>query len=180
MHTPGRSSCRFAAYRDPATSILLAALAVTALGLTPASIPAVYLAAVTPELVRVDLAEHRLPNRMVVPGLVVGVVAALVGWSPAPAVAGLALGGFLWLLGLGGGVGMGDVKLGALIGLASPTLAVAVAAPLLAFVAGGVAAAAVLARDGRGSRVAFGPFLLLGYWVAVVLAGVTVSAAGAP
>lgn len=149
------------------SAIALGALAVVAFGATATTIPAVYLAAVTPELVRVDLREHRLPNRMVVPGLAVGLAAAVVAWSPVGLVAALGYGGFLWVLGLAGGVGMGDVKLAALIGLASPTLAVAVAAPLSAFVLGGVAASMVLVRRGRGSRVAFGPWLLAGYWVVV-------------
>ena len=39
-----------------------AVLAVVALGLAPAAVPGLYLAAVTPELVRIDLREHRLPE----------------------------------------------------------------------------------------------------------------------
>ncbi|HEV7742864.1 MAG TPA: A24 family peptidase [Pseudolysinimonas sp.] len=153
----------------------LAALAIAAFGLTPATIPALYLAAVTPALIRVDVREHRLPNRMVVPGLVVGLASALLGWtllgcSPFPVLAGLAFGGSLWLLVLAGGIGMGDVKLAALIGFASPTPTVAVAAPVIAFLTAGVVAVVVLIRRGRSSRIAFGPFLLAGYFAAVVLA----------
>ncbi|MCU1416450.1 MAG: hypothetical protein JWP32_624, partial [Schumannella sp.] len=59
----------------------LAALSIAAFGLTPATIPALYLAAVTPALIRVDLREHRLPNRMVVPGVVVALASALLGWA---------------------------------------------------------------------------------------------------
>ena len=52
----------------------LAALAVLAAGPHPAALPLLYLAAVTPELVRVDLREHRLPNRLVLPGVALGLV----------------------------------------------------------------------------------------------------------
>lgn len=158
------------ACRDLA-AILLAAVAVLALGPHAATVAALYVAAVTPELTRTDLREHRLPNRMVVPGLVVGLVAAALQSSWVPLVAALAFGGFLLLLGLTGGIGMGDVKLATLLGLASPTLAVAVAAPLLSFLVGGVAALVVLTLRGRGARIPFGPALLAGYWVAVALAG---------
>jgi leader peptidase (prepilin peptidase)/N-methyltransferase len=152
----------------------------------PHTIPALYVAAVAPELTRVDLREHRLPNRMVVPGLVVGVVAAALSWAVTgvaplvPLVAALAYAGLLGILTLGGGIGMGDVKLAALLGLASATLAVAVAAPLAAFVLGGVAASVVLARRGRGSRIAFGPYLLAGYAVALVTVLSSAVSVGAP
>jgi leader peptidase (prepilin peptidase)/N-methyltransferase len=159
-------------------SLLLAVLAVTVLGPDARTLPAIYLAAVTPELIRVDLREHRLPNRMVVPGLLVGLVAAGLQWSWLPLAAGLAFGGLLLVLGLTGGIGMGDVKLATLIGLASPTLAVAVAASLLSFLLGGMVALVVLALRGRGSRIPFGPALLAGYWIAVALAGSAARATG--
>ena len=61
---------------------------------------------------------------------------------------------------------MGDVKLAALIGLAAgaatPDAAVA------AFLLGGVAASIALVRRGRGVRIPFGPWLLAGYWVALI------------
>lgn len=156
-------------------------LAIAALGIAPAAMPAVYLAAVTPELVRIDLREHRLPNRIVVPGLVVGLVAAGLSWAvtrEAPLVplgAAVATAGLLALLSLGGGLGMGDVKLAALLGLASPAMAIALAAPVTGFLLGGVAASILMIRGllaGRGretrrSHLAFGPYLLLGYWVAL-------------
>ena len=70
---------------------------------------------------------------------------------------------------------MGDVKLAALIGLASPTITVALAAPVTGFLLGGVAASIVMIRGllaGRGraagrAHLAFGPYLLAGYWVVV-------------
>ena len=175
-------------------TLALACLAIAALGLTPAAIPALYLAAVTPELVRVDLREHRLPNRMVVPGLAVGVAAAALSWVVSgepplvPLVAALATAALLAILGLGGGIGMGDVKLAALIGLASPTIAIALTSPIAAFLLGGVAASIVLlrgvlagrGREARRAHLAFGPYLLAGYVVALALVVLSSRAAGIP
>jgi len=176
----GSGAVRSTVYRDRAAwqvpvAVLVAALAVAALGPVPATVPAIYLAAVAPELTRVDLREHRLPNRMVIPGIVVGLAAAALSWLATgtpplvPLAASLAFALLLFLLGLGGGIGMGDVKLAAVIGLASPTIAVATAAPVLAFLAGGVVATVVLIARGRGQRIAFGPFLLAGYVAALAV-----------
>src|SRR6187402_589744 len=154
-------------------SVAIAVLATVALGPAAATVPAIALAAVTPELARVDLVQRRLPNRMVVPGLVVGAVAAAGSWAATgrppwtPVVAALVVAGVLFLLALAGGVGMGDVKLAAFIGLASPTLGMAVLAPLAAFVLGGAVSVVVLVRRGPGARIPFGPFLLAGYLVAL-------------
>src|SRR5690554_2787786 len=119
-------------------AVVLAALAVHAIGPGPAAIPAVHLAAVGAELTRVDLAEHRLPNRMVVPGIAAGLVAAVLTWAAGgepwvALVAGVAYPALLLGFALAGGMGMGDVKLAAAIGLASPTPPVALGAPVLAF-----------------------------------------------
>lgn len=145
-----------------------------------ALIPVLYVAAVTPALVRVDLREHRLPNRMVVPGIAVGLVAAVLQWSPVPLLAALGYGGLLALLGVRGGVGMGDVKLGVLLGLASPTAGVALGSPLTAFLLGGAIASVALVRRGPRARIPFGPPMLAGYWVALVVAMVSGSSAGTP
>jgi len=159
-------------------TLALGILSWLALGPAVATVPALYVAAVAPELTRVDLAEHRLPNRLVVPGLGVGLLAAAGSWATTgippvvPLVAGVASAGLLFLLALGGGMGMGDVKLAAVLGLASPTVPVALASPLLAFLAGGVVAVVVLIVHGRGRRIAFGPFLLVGYAGALLVAAV--------
>lgn len=157
-------------------TLALGMLAWLAIGPHVAAIPALYVAAVAPELTRVDLAEHRLPNRLVVPGLVVGLLAAAGSWATTgtppivPLAAGAAYGGMLFLLALTGGMGMGDVKLAAVLGLASPTVGIAVASPLVAFLVGGVAALVVLIVRGRGTRIPFGPFLLFGYAGALIVA----------
>jgi leader peptidase (prepilin peptidase) / N-methyltransferase len=157
-------------------TLALGVLAWVAIGPVVAAVPALYVAAVAPELTRIDLAEHRLPNRLVVPGLVVGLLAAAASWVATgippvvPLVAGVAFGGVLFLLALTGGMGMGDVKLAAVLGLASPTAGVAIASPLIAFLLGGVVVLVVLIVRGRGHRIPFGPFLLAGYVGALVVA----------
>ena len=157
----------------------LGVLAWVAIGPQVAAIPALYVAAVAPELTRIDFAEHRLPNRLVVPGLVVGLVAAAGSWATAgipplvPLVAAVAYAGLLFLFALAGGMGMGDVKLAAVLGLASPTVTVAIASPMLAFLLGGVVAVIVLIVRGRGGRLAFGPFLLAGHAGALVVSALT-------
>lgn len=158
----------------PAAAALLV-VSVLAMGASPPLVPLVYLAAITPELIRVDLRQRRLPNRLVVPGIVVGLVCAAAEWliggiPPMPQIiAGAAYAAFLLLLCVTGGMGMGDVKLGAALGLASWLPFVGVISPVVAFLAGGVASVILLARHGRGGRIAFGPFLLAGFWAAVLL-----------
>lgn len=152
-----------------ALTVGLGMLASFAIGPHVAAIPALYVAAVAPELARVDLAERRLPNRLVVPGIMVGLLAAAGSWATTgepplvPLVAGAAYFGVLFLFALPGGMGMGDVKLAGVLGLASPSIPVAIASPTLAFLSGGVVALVVLIARGRGTRIPFGPFLLFGY-----------------
>src|SRR3954469_4856046 len=102
-------------------SVVLAAVAVVALGPVPALVPALALAAVAPPLTRVDLAEHRLPNRLVVPALAAGVAGFALtllvsGLTLLPLLAAVVYAGVLFVLALFGGMGMGDVKLAAALG----------------------------------------------------------------
>jgi leader peptidase (prepilin peptidase) / N-methyltransferase len=159
-------------------SLLALALAVVgtrATGVAPSAVSVIYLAVVTPWLVGIDLREHRLPNLLVVPGIGVGLLSCaaectLSGRLPiVPLVAGSAFGAFLLVLNLVGGMGMGDVKLGAALGLASWNVSVAVLSPVVAFLAGGLVSVALLIAGRRGQKIAFGPFLLAGFWVAVAL-----------
>lgn len=156
-------------------SVALAVVSVLALGPSSALVPALALAAAAPPLARIDLAEHRLPNRLVVPAMAAGVVGAALDWLVAgppvvPLAAAAAYAGLLFVLALFGGIGMGDVKLAVALGLASPTLTIALVSPLLAFLLGGVAAVVVLVRRGPTARIAFGPFLLAGYFGALAVA----------
>ena len=157
-------------------SVALAVVAWLALGPVPATIPALAVAAVAPALVRIDVAQHRLPNLLVVPAIAAGVVGLLLSWAASgrpPLIAFLAAviyAGVLFVLALFGGMGMGDVKLAAALGLASPTLTIALGSPLLAFLLGGIGATVVLIRSGRGGHIAFGPYLLAGYFAALLSA----------
>ena len=159
-------------------SLVLATGSGLALGAQAALIPAVVLAVVAPWLVTIDVAEHRLPNRLVVPTLAAGIIALAMSWAATgdppfvPALAGVIGGATFFLLALAGGVGMGDAKLAAALGLASPTVGVAMLSPLLAFTLGGVAAVVVMVRRGRHAQLAFGPFLLAGYFGTLLLGAV--------
>jgi len=143
-----------------------------------ALVPCVYLAAVTPALWTTDVDERRLPNRLVLPGYLVAAAAACGLWAAtgqAPAVAlasGLAYFAFLLVLSLAGGMGMGDVKLGGVLGLAAGLIApaAAVGAPVIAFAVGGIGALVTLVRGRGGTSIPFGPFMLAGFWGAVALA----------
>jgi leader peptidase (prepilin peptidase)/N-methyltransferase len=162
-------------------AVALAALSVLALGLSPALLAALAVAAVAPPLIRVDVAEHRLPNRLVLLALLAGLAGLSITWLATgtpplvPLLAATAFAGALFVLALFGGMGMGDVKLAAALGLASPSATIAVLSPMLAFLLGGMVSAAVLLRRGgraRGARIAFGPFLLAGYFGALAVVAV--------
>ena len=97
-------------------AVALTVLAAVAVGARPLLIGLVWLAAVTPPLVETDLARHRLPDAVVLPGYPV-VLAALVldgwarGYDALPAVlAGAGSGLVLLLLHVTGGLGFGDPK----------------------------------------------------------------------
>jgi leader peptidase (prepilin peptidase) / N-methyltransferase len=155
----------------------LLAVAVLALGARPLLLGAVWLATVTPRLVAVDLAEHRLPDAIVLPGYPVVLAAALLeswqqGIAPLDAVlVGAGCGAVLLLLHVAGGMGFGDVKLGPLLGALTGALLPggAIVWLVLAVLLGGVAAAVVLARRGRTARMPFGPPMLLAAWAALLV-----------
>lgn len=139
----------------------------------------------------IDLAVHRLPDRFTLPaaGWVLGWlgVAALTGdaggaWLrslAAAAVCGLGFATITLLFGARG-FGLGDAKLavsiGALLGWLGWTALVA--GLLLAFLASGVVALALLAtkRVNRQDSLPFGPFLVLGTLGAIAWAGLSASA----
>lgn len=173
---------RIAVPRLPAAEVLpalgLLLLAAAALGHRPVLVGFAWLAVVTPRLVAVDLAEHRLPDAIVLPGYPVVLAAVLLqAWAshaaPLPSVlAGLACGSVLLLLHLAGGMGLGDVKLAPLLGAlaAAAVPGGAVLWLVLAFLIGGAGAAVVLIRRGPHARMAFGPPMLLAAWAVLLLA----------
>jgi leader peptidase (prepilin peptidase)/N-methyltransferase len=126
-------------------------------------------------LAAIDAKHKLLPNAIILPAtLVTGLIVA--ASTPGDFVwhlaAAAALGGFFFLFGtiFAGSLGMGDAKLGFLIGLAlgSQTFG----ATLIAFAGLLVAALYVLATRGSSARkdaIPFGPFLALGGIVAFFL-----------
>ena len=123
--------------------------------------------------------EHRLiPNRILYPGGAVTVLLLLVGalLDGTPGRLGsAALGAGLCLLGMGtlsvlgrGALGMGDVKLSAVLGLVCGYWGVEVAlrAILSGFLIGGVAALVLMIarRAHRHTQLPFAPFLVAGSW----------------
>jgi leader peptidase (prepilin peptidase) / N-methyltransferase len=135
------------------------------------------LLALMPGLALIDLRHRIIPNRLTYPALLLFSLVVLLAWligssvNPARAAIGLLLyGGILFIVAVvSRGMGMGDVKLAALIGLVLGSLG-------LRFV--GVAAAAAIAFGGLGGLVAlgmgkgrksaipFGPYLAAGAVVA--------------
>jgi prepilin signal peptidase PulO-like enzyme (type II secretory pathway) len=128
-------------------------------------------------LAAIDLKQRLLPNMIILPAsLAIGLIVA----ASAPGdflshlEAALALGGFFFIFGtvFKGSFGMGDAKLGFLLGLALG--AKTLGASLIAFAGLFLAALYVLASRGASARkdsVPFGPFLALGGILAFFLGG---------
>jgi leader peptidase (prepilin peptidase)/N-methyltransferase len=139
-------------------------------GITPTGVLAAALLPILAALAAVDVRARVLPNRIVGPAIV-GALCWRLAFFPERwqewLLAGLGAGAFLMLPGLlrPGAVGMGDVKLAVLLGVALG--AGVTAALMLAFVAAVPAALIMLARGGRRATMPYGPFLALG--AAVVL-----------
>jgi leader peptidase (prepilin peptidase) / N-methyltransferase len=131
----------------------------------------------------IDLEHHRLPDAIVLPlypVTVLGLVlAGLVSgeWPLASAGIGVAvwLGviGGLWLLSGGRGMGFGDVKLAPVLGatLGWTGVGAAVVALFAAFALGAVVGIVLLLarKAGRRSALPFGPFLLVGALIGLVI-----------
>jgi leader peptidase (prepilin peptidase)/N-methyltransferase len=134
------------------------------------------LAAVLVAVAAIDLDLHIIPNRIVYPAAAWGVVSAvlirlhdlpeLLAWG-----AGAGLFFLLSALAYPAGMGLGDVRLAAVMGLflgdsVLPAL-------LIAFISGSVVGVAIMARhgvaEGRKMGVPFGPFLALGGLIALLV-----------
>jgi leader peptidase (prepilin peptidase) / N-methyltransferase len=115
-----------------------------------------------------DLDRRLIPNRILGVAAVIGIGIVAVwdpGSLPERLLAALAAGGGLFLVALAypRGMGLGDVKLAAVMGLflgrnVAPAL-------LIALLAGSIVGLYLIARDGAGARkraIPFGPFLALG------------------
>jgi leader peptidase (prepilin peptidase) / N-methyltransferase len=154
-----------------AVALLGAALAVASVadfGVSGRALVGVVLCPVLVLLAAIDVKHRVLPNAIILPSIVIValiVAAADPGGFLEHLYAGLALFGFLFLFAaiFPAGLGMGDAKLGLLLGLAlgSRTLS----AMLAAFGVSFLAAVWILARGGLAARkqtMPFGPYLALG------------------
>jgi len=139
--------------------------------------PALALAVVLVAAAATDLEERIIPNRL----MAAGALLALVLWTiadpsrlPENVISGAAAGGFLLAAAIAypAGMGMGDVKLAAVMGLflgrlVGPAL-------FIGFAAGALVGIALVAANGSSARkqgVPFAPFLALGGVLALLFGG---------
>lgn len=164
------------------TSVLFVVTAVqlARAGRLPSAPAYLYLAAVGVALAVIDLRSHRLPNVLVLPSypvllaLLTGASAVTGDWSAlvralVAGAASLTMYLLLWLA-YPAGMGFGDVKLAGLLGIALGYLSWSALAigTFAAFVVGGTCGVVLLAATHRSRRtaIAFGPFMVVGVWVA--------------
>ena len=169
-----RGRCRSCKIRIPVRYPLVEALtgalfagAAYRFGFDYALLPALVLLGVLVALAGIDLSHQLLPNVIVGPAALAGLVLSVAGnpgrWWVYVASAAV-VGGALFILALvyPGGMGMGDVKMGGMLGtFLGPYAALAVFFGAL----GGVIVSAVLMAFGgmgRRSRIPFGTFLAFG------------------
>lgn len=121
----------------------------------------------------IDLERSIVPNRLVFPGMALALLLSPLwpGLGPLSAVGGGLLAFavlFVVYVAARGGMGLGDVKLAALVGLVNGPMG-SVVALAVAVVSGGVVAGLLLAsgRKGRKDAIPFGPFLSVGAVVAL-------------
>lgn len=131
----------------------------------------------------IDIAEHRLPNRIVGPlaafvlvaVVLFGLEADALGQSLRAVLVGGSIFAVLFVAALGGVIGMGDAKLSLpyatlLAWFTGPTLQLA--GLVTVFAAGIFTVGLLAARRGAKAMIAFGPFMALGF-----VAGLWVGAA---
>jgi leader peptidase (prepilin peptidase)/N-methyltransferase len=158
-------------WRYPIVETLTAALFAAAAWRFGPTLDAVAAAALLAGLVAitvVDLEHQIIPDVLSLPGILAGVLANLAtGRLPwLESIMGVLVGGGVFLaiiLASGGGMGGGDMKLGAMLG-AFLGWKVVLLSMLVAVVAGGILAVALIATGVRGRKdpIPFGPFLALG------------------
>jgi leader peptidase (prepilin peptidase)/N-methyltransferase len=135
------------------------------------------LLALMPGITLIDLRHQIIPNRLTYPAIVlfalVIVLAWLIGDAADPVKAGLGLllfgGGIFVIASVSGGMGLGDVKLAALIGLVLGSLGlrfVGVAAGATIVLGGLGGIVALMMGSGMKSKIPYGPYLAAGALVA--------------
>jgi leader peptidase (prepilin peptidase) / N-methyltransferase len=175
-----RGRCRYCRTRIPARypavellTALAFALTVAARGADADLVLELPFVAALIAIAGIDLEHHIVPNRLVAPAAVWGLLAAaLVASEELPELLLAGAGAFVALLLVAlaypAGMGMGDVKLAGVMGL---YLGLSVApAMLVAFAAGSVVGVALIAIKGGGRKqgVPFAPFLAAGGLVGVL------------
>jgi leader peptidase (prepilin peptidase) / N-methyltransferase len=154
-------------------SAALVCASVVRFGVGLEAIFAAYFSCVLVVLSATDLERRLLPNRIVVPSTIL-VLAARIALEPGRAqewiLGGLGAFAFFFVIALvyPGGLGMGDVKLAALLGVGLG--AAVVPAFVIGMTAAAVFAIALLVRDGAAARkatIAYGPFLAFGALIAL-------------
>jgi leader peptidase (prepilin peptidase)/N-methyltransferase len=143
-----------------------------------------YLAAISIALTMIDLELKRLPNAIVLPsypiaGLLLAIAAVAEG-EPGRIVravicaAALYVFYFVLMAVYPSGMGFGDVKLAGVLGLYLGWFGwdCAVVGAFLAFLLGGLVGVALMAvgRAGRKSQIPFGPYMIVGAWLAFAVA----------
>ena len=161
------------------TTALLAAAVVLSKHSTVGIVLGLALVGVLVPVSLIDFERRLIPNAITAPAAVAAIAIGLIlqpGGVPEQLIAGAAAGGFLLLFALAypRGMGMGDVKLAAVLGLfLGREVAVAVGVSVItATIVGLAVMARVGVEQGRKTAVPFGPFLALG--------GVVALFAGAP
>jgi leader peptidase (prepilin peptidase)/N-methyltransferase len=140
-----------------------------------AHLPLIPPAVTGPWLAAVDSDVLRIPNRVLAPTAVatllavISITVATQDWMTliVPTVAALATGGVFATLHFAtkGGIGFGDVKLAALIGLSVGS--VGIGAVWLSLLVGSLAAVVWTKATRAGGPIPIGPWLLCGAWVSV-------------
>jgi leader peptidase (prepilin peptidase) / N-methyltransferase len=167
---------------ETTTAVVFAGTAVV-IGIEPVLPAYLWFTGVTIALILTDIDHKLIPNRILYPGIVVGAVllvgGALVAGDSQSALRALLAGGAYFgallviaLVAPAGGFGFGDVKLAILLGMFTGYLGwgqVSVAF-FFAFLLGGILSILLLLTGlkGRKDAIPFGPYLVLGAYVAIV------------
>jgi len=156
-------------------------------GSYPELIGLLILSVLTLPLIVIDITEHRLPNLLTFFGLISGILVATASsiinnnfGILFQAVALSLLSGFIFYtlnILTRGGMGMGDVKLAAMLGALMAPFGPAnlFAGFVFAFLIGSIISIALLIsrRASRKSMIPFGPAMLFGSWLALCLGNAT-------
>jgi leader peptidase (prepilin peptidase)/N-methyltransferase len=161
-----------------ATGLLFAATPLV-VGVTWVLPAYLWFVAVTVTLTLTDIDSQLIPNRILFPGTVVGVLVLLAGSVVdggallRPLLGGAAYFALLFVLALiaRGGFGFGDVKLGFLLGVftAYPAWEVLIVAVFAAFLLGGLISLLLIVSRLRSRKdaIPFGPYLVVGAYAAL-------------